>query len=667
MSKINIEAIVNDIKTRTTYLTPLVEAVCNSIDAIGDKKDGKIEIIVKREVVLPELENNALGDIIAIDIKDNGIGFNKENRESFDTFRSDLKYEQGGKGFGRFMYLKHFKDVSIESRYWEGKVLKYRNFIFGKKNDIIENEEIGNADTNAITGTTLHLKGLKKGSIPDKGLEVIARKLLEKLLVFFVDPNHPAPLISIREEDNTDEIILNEYIGADKDIVSIGSFPIQLVNKQDGELLDFNVQIYKIYHSQLISRISLTANKREVTDSPIHNYIPEFKETLFEIDEKGRQSNYSVKAYVISKFLDANVTVERDSFVIGVEDNELFSEISVPQIEKEASLVVKDLFKDEMSKRFEEKKAKVESYVRKSAPWNRSLLKDIDFESMPMGITEFDLEMRFQKAKYEKEKEIKLAIHELQVQQEDENCNIDQEEIKEICENISSASQNDLTHYVFTRKRVIELFDSLRKRKDNGQASYEEEMHNIIFPMGKNSEQIDYEEHNLWLLDERLVFTRFTASDQSNYLDNNDAPDIVSFFDQRVMYRQGENEIISPVCIIEFKRPKRTEYSDGQNPISQALRYARKIQDGKYELPDGMEPVKANRDNTPIYIYIVCDIVPKIIEFADGANLAQSPDGERFFGYMSNYKAYVEIMSYRSLIEHARMRNAVFFNKLGLL
>ena len=52
MSKINIAAIVRDITTRTTYLTPLVEAVCNSIDAIGDSPNGNIDIIVKREPVL---------------------------------------------------------------------------------------------------------------------------------------------------------------------------------------------------------------------------------------------------------------------------------------------------------------------------------------------------------------------------------------------------------------------------------------------------------------------------------------------------------------------------------------------------------------------------------------------------------------------------------------
>lgn len=139
MSKINIDRIVSDIRTRTTYITPLVEAVCNSMDAIGSKPDGKIDIIIKRAEILPEMGANALGDIIGIDVVDNGIGFTDENRESFDTFRSDMKVKQGGKGFGRFMYLKYFYSVSIESLYDDNGTLRFRfvNVIYLLKQKIV--------------------------------------------------------------------------------------------------------------------------------------------------------------------------------------------------------------------------------------------------------------------------------------------------------------------------------------------------------------------------------------------------------------------------------------------------------------------------------------------------------------------------------------------------
>ena len=72
MSKLNIEGIVRDIKGRTTYLTPLIEAICNSIDAIGGKTGGLIEIVVKRDnqknTDEPE-KSRGIGSVIAIDVK----------------------------------------------------------------------------------------------------------------------------------------------------------------------------------------------------------------------------------------------------------------------------------------------------------------------------------------------------------------------------------------------------------------------------------------------------------------------------------------------------------------------------------------------------------------------------------------------------------------------
>lgn len=133
-----------------------------------------------------------------------------------------------------------------------------------------------------------------------------------------------------------------------------------------------------------------------------------------------------------------------------------------------------------------------------------------------------------------------------------------------------------------------------------------------------------------------------------------------------MFFRNGENAITSPITIVEFKRPKRTNYPDDENPIQQALRYSKKILDGKYEMPNGIDKVKVNKESTPVYIYIVCDIVDKIREFAKFASLSVSPDDEGYFGYISQYNAYVEIMSFKKVIQDAAMRNKIFFHKLGL-
>lgn len=672
MSKINIEGIVRDIKGRTTYLTPLIEAICNSIDAIGGKKDGLIELVVRRDNqkdISETDKNRGIGSIIAIDVIDNGIGFDEVNRESFDTYKSGYKYQIGGKGFGRFMYLKYFNRVTVESVYKENGEFKRRTFTFGHGAEIIENETVERyTDENASTGTVLHLSSVKNGVIPDKGLEVIARKLVEKLLVFFVDKT--LPQIVLREVDDSSSIVLNNYIRKGGDIELLGEETMQLSCSQRGNTHYFKVNVYKIYYSGITSRICLTANYREVTDSPIHNYIPEFKDTLFEINEKGQQKNYTVTVCVIGHYLDDNVSMERDAFTFSnIRENDLFVELSQAEIEKGAASIAKSYFQQSMNNRFEEKKKKILEYVNSIAPWNKSLIDDINMESLPVGISDEELEMTFQKAKFIKEQKMRIAIKEILDRQgkiDNEKANIESQ-VNEILQAVSETGKNDLAHYVCTRKKVLDLFDNLRRRTEEGKAHLECEVHNLIFPMVSNDRKVDYNNHNLWLLDERLVFSQYVASDKVISNVEHDEPDLAVFFKERMFYRNGENIITSPVSIFEFKRPKRTNYPDDENPIAQACRYARKILDGKYEMPDGMEPVKVSKKSTPVYLYIVCDIVPKIRDFATLANLTISPDDEGYFGFMPGYNAYVEIMSFKKLVDDAKMRNAIFFKKLGIL
>ena len=673
MSKINIDRIVNEIKSKTINLTPIIEAVCNSIDAIdSERTDGIIDIVVKRNGQQSlELESaDVLPDIVAIDVIDNGEGFTEENKNSFDTYRSGYKISKGGKGFGRFMYLKYFNHVSIESIYCEEGKYKKRSFTFGHGNEIIENEEIQDIECkdNTHTGTTLRLSSIKTHDL-DKGLDVIARKLVERLLVFFVTGGKHTPKITIKEEDGSNAIVLNDYIGIDSDIQRIGKDEhIKIIgHKKEWK---FIVKIYKIYYSSFVNKICLTANMREVTESALHNYVPEFKETMSEISVNGTQKNYAIKAYVQGTYLDENVTTERDGFNFEKEDD-IYSDLSENKIMKAVSSVVKNYFIDDIEKRYSEKKQKIEHYVYNSAPWNKTLLEDVDMESIPIGVSDFDLEMRFQKIKFDKELRAQIAIKELLQKQSSNNCEETdddfEDEVNEILRNVTETSKNDLAHYVCQRRKIIDLFDDLRKRIDGGKSHKENEMHSLIFPMVKNDRQVEYEDHNLWLLDERFNFTQYIASDKVISSTDHKEPDLAIFYESGLFYRNGDNAITSPIAIVEFKRPKRNEYRDEDNPINQALRYAGKILDGKYEMPDGVEEVIIDKNVTPVYIYIVCDIVPKIEEFARFAGLSISPDKQGYFGYNRDYNAYIEIKSFKKVIDDAKMRNQIFFKKLGLL
>lgn len=673
MSKLNISGIVKGIKAQTTYLTPIIEAVCNSIDSIGNRPNGSIDIIAIRDgqKSFNDKEDAVCGSIIGFDVIDNGVGFTNANRDSFDTYLSGHKYESGGKGFGRFMYLKYFKKVSIDSYYCFENKYWHRTFDFGHNEEIIENEtnELCQEEIVACK-TILHLKSAVKGYNADNGLNVIARKLVERLLVFFVDKTESMPIITLKESDGTNPIVLNDFVSKNDTIQFVQEESFKLQDKEHAKH-QFTVKSYKVYFSSLANKVILTAHRREVTNSPLHNYVPEFKDTLIDI-ENGKQRNYAIRSYVIGKYLDDHVDTERGDFSLAHNEEDVFADISVERIEREASLITKKFFKDYIQEKFQAKKQKVLDYVTKCAPWNKSLLKYLDLENLPMGIRDLDLELKFQQIKFENEQKSRIEIKELLESQKDSDNESFEEQVAELFTKVTEEGKNDLAHYVCNRKKVIDLYNELRKRTESGKAHLESELHNIFFPMIKNDREVDYEDHNLWLLDERLVFSKYIASDKVISSKDHEEPDIAifhneqSFYNKQMFFRNGENNITSPITIVEFKRPKRTNFPDDENPIQQALRYSRKILDGKYEMPDGIEKVKVNKDNTPVYIYIVCDIVDKIRDFADLSNLSVSPDDEGYFGYIPKYNAYVEIMSFKKVIDDATMRNKIFFHKLGL-
>lgn len=106
MSNVNVRRLVENIRSGTNVYTPLVELVVNAIQAIdqGGIKNGLIQIEVLRSGQADIMDR--LEDIDGFIVKDNGVGFTKTNRDSFDTLYTEQKIADGGKGFGRFTCLK---------------------------------------------------------------------------------------------------------------------------------------------------------------------------------------------------------------------------------------------------------------------------------------------------------------------------------------------------------------------------------------------------------------------------------------------------------------------------------------------------------------------------------------------------------------------------------
>ena len=78
---------------------------------------------------------------------------------------------------------------------------------------------------------------------------------------------------------------------------------------------------------------------------------------------------------------------------------------------------------------------------------------------------------------------------------------------------VTNLRQSDLANYVAHRRVIVDLLDLAIKRQGNGQFVREDVIHELIVPMRATSADSEYQRQNLWLVDERLAFHHFLASD----------------------------------------------------------------------------------------------------------------------------------------------------------
>lgn len=667
MSNVNIKRAVENIRSGTTVYTPLVEVIVNAIQAIEDKSssDGIIEIIVERSTQ-QDLEKG-IRSVEGFSIKDNGIGFIQENRNSFDTLYSDYKLAQGGKGFGRFTCLKYFENLIIQSVFEDEKGFKQRKFRMGKGNDIIVDEEVSSSKETS-SYTIVKLENVKDGKFSDKKLTTIARILTEKLLPYFIDSEYNCPTIYITESNGSGKIVLNDFI-KNQISASIKEIPLQnsnLLIKGNSKEHIFSVRLFKFYSPKnQRSKISLVAHRREVTDTAIHTYIPEFIEEFFDRNtngEENRDRNFVVKAYVFGDYLDENVSLERGGFEFH-KDNDLIYGVSQSDIEKAAAELSGEAIGDEIKVRQERKKERVQDYVDNEAPWHRQVLKNIDLSSMPYNPSKEEIELKLQKEKHRLEVEVSRKISHLLAEGTVDDL---KQNVNQLVSEVSDTSKNDLIHYIALRRKVLELFGKNLELDPEGKYSSEGTVHDIIFPRRKDTDNVVFEDHNLWIIDERLNFTNYVSSDKPLNEGNTDRPDLLAY-DRRILFR-GDNEASNPVTIFEFKKPQRDDFtnpSSNEDPIQQIVRYVNQVREGKFKTPEGRKILIA--PNTPFYGYVVCDLTSKVESWLEyEKDYKPMPDKLGWFKWHDNINLYMEVISWDKVLRDAEMRNRIFFHKLGI-
>lgn len=234
----------------------------------------------------------------------------------------------------------------------------------------------------------------------------------------------------------------------------------------------------------------------------------------------------------------------------------------------------------------------------------------------------------------------------------------------EYCANITDLSRASLAEYVAHRKAVVDLFEQALETDDSGKYSKEARIHRIICPMQTTSDETSLDDMNLWLIDDRLAYHRFLASDKKinslPVLDNDvDKRMDLAVFDAALSYT-ADPENINSITIVELKRPQRNDADN--DPVFQVLKYVRDIKSGKIKKANGRNFGDVSR--VSFYCYVIGDLTQSMRDSAESRGLTETQDKEGYFGFNPTYGAYVEVISYDKLLKDAKQRNRVLFDKL---
>lgn len=192
----NIKGLVDRLElSQGKAMMPLYEAISNAVDAIEEHQDGFSNHSIRIRLVASNDLAHQAGDgtlvVDGFDVIDDGVGFNDKNLASFQEAHTLSKVKVGGRGVGRFTFLKVFSSVHIRSVFKrDGKAL-LREFDFSIQ------DELKGADTTSEVkepcGTHTSLRGMDdkfRAGWPTQP-ETIAERIIAHFLIRFAARSCP--------------------------------------------------------------------------------------------------------------------------------------------------------------------------------------------------------------------------------------------------------------------------------------------------------------------------------------------------------------------------------------------------------------------------------------------------------------------------------------------
>lgn len=648
-----------------------IEAISNSIDSI--KERGLHETFTPQIDIILNKDN----DIIkSIKIIDNGIGFNDKNMDSFNTIFSDNKSVYGGKGCGHLSWIVEAERAEISSIYKDEmnhffkRVFKFDQNYFQSDDKDITTQLSNHIDMK----TEVHIINIKDTRKIKN--ETIINNIISTFIIDFIEGNI---IFNIYSDNQLTSI--NEYFAENiYNFTEDDTITAQIENKDvRGQV---NAKIIRVSEKLIKeSNIVFSAHNRKVLELNLNKYVP-FLPTLFSNENSNR---YCIIVWLYADILDERVNESRVGFnnigdrVAGtIEDYDPIF-ITYHELLYNIKDELKELFYNDIEQLNIQKESLISDIIREE-PSLHYIARNQDILSQ---LTEEDMKSQEKLIEkltslYRKEKtSLNKVIKNARELYKDQN-NYEQffAVLKDKISIITNIASHELSQYVSYRKVIIELLkDYTLYNIDKNNIENEDVFHQIIFPMRQEdshiNQKIDYYQHNLWLVDERLSYYYAIASDKQfskiEFIDNTSNRRADLF-----VALTNNKEDISSFVLVEFKKPKRDDYTSSDNPIEQILDYVDIIRSGKCNIKKYKhgnyynDPIIID-SNIPIYAYIIADITPSLEKISDRRqlNVFKGQSGMKYiYGIIEN--TYINIKSYDSLLKDAQVNNKAFFDMLGI-
>jgi hypothetical protein len=520
----NVKGRVSNIQLAKSHgLLPLFEAIINSVDAIDEakrEKAGQIRVCILRDENTLTLktgsdeDDRVLKPVYGFEIEDNGIGFTEANFRAFDEADTRYKELRGGRGVGRFLWLKAFDKVEVESVFRVGQTFSRRAFTFSlavpegiSEHDVEQNVEATD------TRTVVRLLGIKEGyrDSVSKGAATIARHMIEHCLEYFVLGLMP-PVV-LYDVDGAEPVDLRQYYS-------------ELVeNSEKSDDVEVKGNRFDIIHFVLKAHpeqghhLSFCGQKRVVKIEKLTcNKIPNLPTSLTLDGENGK---YMYAGYVSSEYLDSRINQQRTDFDTIPEDSLLAQtkEMSWPDLSAAMFQKSKEFLSRFTDKVKAEKTRQVKEFVDTEAPEYRYIVETYPekLDLIPPGLSAPAVEVKLHEIHRDIEAQLReqgAAFIQNGILGDDEASFEERlDEFWRWCREYNESGKANLARYILHRKLMLGALNEALKRQGTGKFSREELVHSIIFPVRKTSDDITYEQHNLWIIDEKLAYHRYLASD----------------------------------------------------------------------------------------------------------------------------------------------------------